>query len=259
MCAVLMVVANILREATFQVAFVNCNDVIQEITSATPYPTLCHSILPRTFERSAERIRPQGSNRCRDFQSILGITIKDDEPRGGSKWKCFSQLLHDPRACRMLCDIEVQDTPTVVTDDEKAIERAEGDRRNSEEVHRGNRFPVITEKGKPALSRLRISRGPFHPTRDRSLRDIKIEHEKLTMNAWRSPRWVLNNHPENQFPNFLRCLSSPDGPPDLGDQLPVQTESGLVPTHHRFGRDRNEGLLPSGPKSTDGDPEELVE
>src|SRR5258706_15850762 len=79
------------------------------------------------------------------------------------------------------------------------------------------------------------------------------------MNAWRSPRWVLNNHPENQFPNFLRRLSSPDGPPDSGDQLPVQTESGLVPTHHRFGRDRNEGLLPSGPESADGDPEELVE
>jgi hypothetical protein len=38
----------------------------------------------------------------------------------------------------MLCDIEVQDTPTVVTDDEKAIERAEGDRRNSEEVHRAS-------------------------------------------------------------------------------------------------------------------------
>jgi hypothetical protein len=51
----------------------------------------------------------------------------------------------------MLGDIEVQDAPTIVTDDEKAIERAEGDRRNSKEVHRGNRFPVITEKGKPAL------------------------------------------------------------------------------------------------------------
>ena len=151
----------------------------------------------------------------------------------------------------MLCDIEVQDTPTVVTDDEKAIERTEGDRRNREEVHRGNRFPVITEKGKPALGRLRISRCPFHPTRDRSLRDIKAEHEKLAMDVWRSPRGVLNDHSEDQFLNLLR--------PDLGDQLPVQTESGPVPTHHRFGRDYNEGLLPSGPKSTNGDPEELVE
>src|SRR5260221_11320158 len=259
MRAVFVVVANILREEAFQVAFVNCDDVIQEITAATPYPTLCDSILPRTFERSADRIHPQESTRCLDFQSILGITIKDDEPLSESKWKCFSQLLDDPRACRMLCDIEVQDAPTIVTDDEKAIEHAEGDRRNGEEVHRGNRFPVITEKGKPALGRLRISRGPFHPTRDRSLRDIEAEHEKLAMDAGRSPRWVLNDHSEDQFPNFLRCLSSPDGLRDLGDQLPVQTESAPVPTHHRFRRDRNEGLLPCGPKSTNGDPEELVE
>jgi hypothetical protein len=91
------------------VAFVNCNDVIQEITPATPYPALCDSILPTALERSADRTHAQGSNRCRDFQSILGITIKDDEPWSGSKWKCLSQLLHDPRACRMLCDIEVQE------------------------------------------------------------------------------------------------------------------------------------------------------
>src|SRR6266851_4060525 len=220
MCAILVVVANILREQASQVTFVNCDDVIQEITPATPYPTLCDSILPRTSERGADRTHHQGSTRCGHFQSILGITIKDDE---------------------------------------KTIEHAEGDRRNSKEVHRGNRFPVITEKGKPALSRLRISRCPFHPTRDRSLRDIKTEHEKLPMDARRSPRWILNDHPEDQFLNLLRRLPSPDGPPNLGDQLPVQTESAPVPTHHGFGCDRNEGLLPSGPESTDGDPEELVE
>jgi hypothetical protein len=105
MRAVLVVVANILREQAFQVAFVNCDDVIEKITPATPYPTLCHSILPRTFERGANRTHAQGSNRCRDFQSILGITIKDDEPWSGFKRKCFSQLLDDPQAYRMLCDI----------------------------------------------------------------------------------------------------------------------------------------------------------
>src|SRR5258706_2155877 len=259
MRAVSVVLANIYSEQAFQVAFVHCNDVIQEITTAARYPTLCDSILPRTLERGANGTHAQRSNCCGDFQSILGIPIKDDEPRSGSKWKCFSQLLDDPKACRMLCDIEVQDAPPIVTDDEKTIEHAEGDRRNSEEVHRGNRFSVITEKGKAARGRLRISRCPFHPTRDRSLRDIKTEHEKLAMDAWRSPRWVLNDHPEDQFLNLLRRLSPPDGPPDLGDQLPVQTESAPVPTHHGFGRDRNEGLLPSEPESADGDPEELVE
>jgi hypothetical protein len=111
----------------------------------------------------------------------------------------------------MLCDIEVQDTPTVVTDDEKAIERAEGDRRNREEVHRGNCFTVITEKGKPAPGWLQISRRPFHPARDRSLRDLKAEPEKLAMDAWRSPRGVLNDHSQDPFLNLLRRLSSPDG------------------------------------------------
>jgi hypothetical protein len=38
MRAVLVVVANILGEQAFQVAFVNCDDVIQEIMPATPYP-----------------------------------------------------------------------------------------------------------------------------------------------------------------------------------------------------------------------------
>src|SRR5258708_37268215 len=159
----------------------------------------------------------------------------------------------------MLCDIAEQDATTIVTDDKKTIQHAQGDRRNSQEVHRGNRFPVIAEKGKAALGQLRISRCPFHPTRNRSLRDIKTEHEKLAMNAWRSPRWVLNNHPENQCSNFLRCLSSPDGPPDFRDKLPVQPESRFVPTDHCCARNRNDGLLPSGPKSTNGDPEELVE
>ncbi len=59
MRAVFVVVANILREQAFQVAFVNCDHVIQEITPTTPYPTLCDSILPRTLERGADRTRPR--------------------------------------------------------------------------------------------------------------------------------------------------------------------------------------------------------
>jgi hypothetical protein len=39
---------------------------------------------------------------------------------------------------------------------------------------------VIAEKGKPALGWLRISRRPFHPTRDRSLNAVerKCWHEQ---------------------------------------------------------------------------------
>jgi hypothetical protein len=83
----------------------------------------------------------------------------------------------------MLCDIQVLDAPTIVTDHEKALEHPEGDHRNSEEVHRGNHFLVIAEKSKPALSWLRISRCPFHPTRDRTFGNVKPVHEKFSVDA----------------------------------------------------------------------------
>ena len=156
----------------------------------------------------------------------------------------------------MLCDIEVQDATTIVTDDKKAIEHTERDRWHGEEVHRGNCFPVIAEK----VSQRLASSG------SRGVRFIQREivRSETSKPSMRSSPWMrgaphVGFSTTDQFLNLLRRRLPPDGPPDLGDQLPVQTESAPVPTHHGFGRDRNEGLLPSAPKSTNGDPEELVE
>ncbi len=49
-CAVFVVVANIVREQSFQMALVHRNDVVQQIMAAAFDPTLCHAVLPRTFE-----------------------------------------------------------------------------------------------------------------------------------------------------------------------------------------------------------------
>jgi hypothetical protein len=74
-----------------------------------------------------------------------------------------------------------------------------------------------------------------------------------------SPGRVLRNHPENQIPNRLQCLFSPNLRPDFGDQLPIQSKSGTVPPNHRFQGDNDGGLLPSGPDSPSNYPEELIE
>ena len=39
----------------------------------------------------------------------------------GFEWKCLPQLLDDPTARRMLGDVNVQDAPPIMTDDEEAI------------------------------------------------------------------------------------------------------------------------------------------
>ena len=128
MRAVLVIVADILREKSLQMAFVHCDDV---------------------------------------------ILIEDDEPRGQPKWKRFSQLLNDPQAGRVPCDVDVQDPSTGVVDDEEAVEYAEGDRWNREEVHCGDGFPVVAQKRKPALGWFKISGRTTQPAGNGSLRTSK--------------------------------------------------------------------------------------
>jgi hypothetical protein len=47
----------------------------------------------------------------------------------------------------MLRDINVQDAPPIMTDDEEAVEHAERNRWHCEEIHRGNRFPMVAKEG----------------------------------------------------------------------------------------------------------------
>ena len=184
-------------------------NVIQQIAAEAFHPTLGNSTLPRTPQRSADTCDFHRSDRDGDFRPILGITIQEAEPRRRPKWKRFSQLLDDPHARRMLCGVDVQNAPTVVTDDERTVEDAERDRWNCEEVQRGDGFPMVSKEGEPAFDWLGIPRSSFRPTGDGLLGEIKTEHEEFAMNAGRFPGRALSDHPEDQFSNFLRCLFSP--------------------------------------------------
>jgi hypothetical protein len=157
----------------------------------------------------------------------------------------------------MLGDIEVQDASTAVADEEEAIEHAKGDRWHGEEVHGRNRFTVVSKEGEPAFGWLGISRRPFHPTRDRSLAEIKTEHKKLAVDARRSPGWILNNHPEDQLSNFLGRRLPPNPRPDSRGQFPVQAKTSPVPANYGFRRDDDKSLFPSRPESANGHPEQF--
>jgi hypothetical protein len=137
---------NIFRKKSFQVPFTDSNDVIEQIAPTTLDPALCYAILPGTFERGPHWAYFQGSDGCRNLNSVLTITVEDQEPKSRLKRKRFPQLLDDPTARRMLRDVEVQDASTIMTNDKEAIEHAERDRWHCEVVHRCNRFPMIAEK-----------------------------------------------------------------------------------------------------------------
>jgi len=51
----------------------------------------------------------------------------------------------------MAGDVEVQNTPTIMTDDKEAVEHAECKRRNCKEIHCCSGLAVIAKEGEPAL------------------------------------------------------------------------------------------------------------
>jgi hypothetical protein len=58
----------------------------------------------------------------------------------------------------MLRDVNVQDAPPIMTDDEEAVEHTECNRWHSKEVHCRDRLSMVLEKCTPALSWLRVPR-----------------------------------------------------------------------------------------------------
>jgi hypothetical protein len=52
----------------------------------------------------------------------------------------------------MTGDIEMQDAPSIMTDDEEAIQHAECDRGHGEEVHGRNGLSVIAQEGEQCLA-----------------------------------------------------------------------------------------------------------
>jgi len=194
-----MIIANIVRQQALEVAFIEGNNVIEQVPPATLDPALSNSVLPGTLERRANRPDGHGAYRDRDLQTIFGVPIKDEEPRSRLIREGLAQLLDDPTGGRMGRNVEIHDTPPIVADDEEAIEHTEGYGRNGKEVHRRDGFPVISKKGKPAFCWLRVSRRSFHPAGNRSFRDIETEHEKFAVNTWGAPGGVLRDHPKEQI------------------------------------------------------------
>src|SRR5207249_10385950 len=132
--------------------------VVQELSSASSHTPLRDAILPGTSEGGLLGNDPRGVHRCDHLEPELLITIKDQVLLEGFKGKRLAQLLDDPTARRMLRDVNVQDAPTIMADDEEAVEHAEGNRWSGEEINSSNRFPMVSQERKPALGPVRSSR-----------------------------------------------------------------------------------------------------
>jgi hypothetical protein len=112
-------------------------------------------------------------------------------------------------------DAEMQHTPAIVADDEETAENTKCKGWDGEEVHRRDHFTMVTQEGEPTFGSLGISRGSSHPTGDRSLGDVKTQHQQLAVDTRRAPGGILAHYPKDEIPHFLRNPFSADHPGTL--------------------------------------------
>ena len=125
---------------------VQSNDVVEHIPSAAADPALSNTVLPRAPDGSLRGDDLHGSNRGWNFESILCIVIKDQELGGRLIREGLSQLLGNPGASGMTGNVEVENAPAVMADDEEAVQKAESDAGYGKEVHGGDGFAMVAKK-----------------------------------------------------------------------------------------------------------------
>ena len=168
----------------------------------------------------------------------------------------LSQLLDHPPSRGMAGDVEVEDTPSPVVEDEPDVEEREAHGRDDEEVHSRDHVPVIPQESHPPLMRVPAGIDLRQVSGDRCQSEVNSEFRQLGLDLSSTPA-VLGCHPIDQDLRFF-WNRRPTGS-WLGDPSPVAAERPAVPADDRLRPNHHESASPTGPIPGEGDPKGSVQ
>jgi hypothetical protein len=157
----------------------------------------------------------------------------------------------------VLSDVEVQDFPASVLNDEEAVEQAEGHGWYRKKVERNDRLAMVQEEAQPLFPwDTTAVCGPKIPG-DGSFRNNETELLEFSVDLGGTPIRVLSCHAQDEISDFLCDLRPATWHP--GSPAPVPTKTGAVPADNGGGPHDDEGVCPPRPEAPEGRPEETVQ
>jgi hypothetical protein len=131
--AVLVVVAHVITNQPPEMLLVQRDHMVKDLAPAIPDPSFRDSILPGCLDARSLRLQTRRFQESEDIGVEFRVAVEDDIAIRDCFGKRFTQLLDDPLR-RVPSNVEVQNLPTSVVDDEEAVQRFKGHRRHGEEV-----------------------------------------------------------------------------------------------------------------------------
>ena len=258
MCSVVVVVKDVRVQQPLQMSFIQDDHMVKQIPAAVANPTLANPVLPWTCETGPLWSNAKALHCVDDFLIEARVAIKDQVAGRRVVGECLPQLLNNPGTARMLGHVAMKDTPSIMRDDEEAVKHAERQRRHGKEIHRSDGFPMIAQKGRPSLCRIRIPWRFPHPAQDGPFRNVEAKHLQFAMNPWRAPGWIVRNHAEDEFAEFNADALPARANGMAREPGPIQLEAGPVPSHNGLRLNENQCLPPPGPEAPQYHPEKSV-
>src|SRR5229473_2699546 len=118
------------------------------------------------------------------------ITVSDHVTGSPVPRKGLGYLMCNPLCCRVGCDADPREVPTIEPHDNEGIEQIEANGRDNKQVHGGNVWSMITQEGSPSLAGWSPSFN--HVLGDARLRDFKPELEQFAVDTWRAPKRIFD-------------------------------------------------------------------
>ena len=255
--AVRAIIKDVIPDQTAQMNVIEDNHAIEKLSATASDPAFRDSILPRTRKACSFGLQAAGIEQIGDIFAVLAITIQNYVAIRRGLRKCLPELLHDPRACRVFRDVEMEDLPSAVFDDEETVENSEVEGRHGEEVHGRDNFAVIAQKSIPELACIRSRRNAPEIAGYRTFRDVEAEFQKLSMNSRSTPRGILVRHAADEGSNLgielwpARALCT-------RSKAPEQTKASTMPGDDSLWLNNNQGIAPRRSEPTEQNPKYAI-
>ena len=175
-----------------------------------------HVLKALAFDRTDDplrvRILPWRSRRTDDFfdthmfdplaeeTAVNSVAVTNQKSWRFVIRKGFDDLLRGPFRRRMCGDVETNNAPTIMTQDDERKQEAKGRRWNSEEVDTNDVSEVVIQERSPGLRRWLSTTD--HVLVNGCLGHVVAEQAELGVDSRRAPCRVLATHAANQLPDF---------------------------------------------------------